>query len=261
MAIVTLTTDLGLSDYYVGSLKGALLSEFPDLTLVDISHQVEPFDILRASILIRNAYRDFPEGTVHIIGVNPEADEDTEHLVAKVHGQFFLFPNNGIYWLIFDVKADEIVSIDLVRKKELITFPAKDIYVKAACHVARGGPLQVIGKPVKELRERALFRAVSEDKLIRGMAVYIDHYGNVITNIHEELFKQFRKMNGFSIQLRRSEYEINEINDSYNEVPQGEKLALFSSSGYLEIAINQGNASRLLGIKQNDIIRIEFYDH
>lgn len=261
MTIITLTTDLGLKDYYIGSLKGALLSQCPDAKIIDISHEIQPFDILQASIVVRSCYKDFPEGTIHIIGVNPDVTEKTNHLVIKNQGQYFIMPDNGMSSLIFESKSDEIVELTLTRQSDLITFPAKDIYVKAACHLLRGGSLQIIGKPVKEIKERVMFRAVSEDKLIRGMALYVDHYGNVLTNIDQNLFSQFNKYTSFAIQLRRSEYQIRTISNSYGAVPEGEKLALFSSSGLLEIAMNQGNASRLLGINQSDIIRIEFYDH
>ena len=261
MPIITLTTDLGLKDYYVGSLKGALLSQYPEAKIVDISHEIKAFDMLQASVVIRNAFPDFPDGTVHIIGVNPDVTEESRHLVAKVRDQYFIMPDNGMLSLIFDSKPDEVVSMTLIQQSEMLSFPAKDIYVTAACHLAKGGSLNVIGKPVKDMAERMLFRAVMEDHLIRGMAMYIDHYGNVLTNIDKNLFKQFNKFPGFSIQLRRSEYEIREISKIYGDVPHGEKLAMFSSSGFLEIAINQGNASKLLGINQNDIIRIEFYDH
>jgi len=261
VAIITLTTDLGLKDYYIGSLKGALLSQCPDVTIVDISHEIKPFDILQASIVVRSSFKDFPEGTIHIVGVNPDVTEETNHLVVKNQGQYFIMPDNGMSSLIFENKSDEVVVLSITQQSDLITFPAKDIYVKAACHIARGGSLQVIGKPVKQIKERVMFRAVSEEKLIRGMALYIDHYGNVLTNIDKNLFNQYNKFASFSIQMRRSEYEIRAISKSYGEVPEGEKLALFSSSGLLEIAMNQGNASRLLGINQSDIIRIEFYDH
>ena len=261
MPIITLTTDLGTKDYYVGSLKGAILAQSPDATIVDITHEIKPFDMLQASIVVRNIYRDFPEGTIHIIGVNPDVTEDSRHLVVSIHNQYFIMPDNGMFSLIFDSVADEVVALTLQQRSEMLSFPTKDIYVTAASHLARGGSPNVIGKPVKDLTELVMFRAVSEEKLIRGMAVYIDHYGNVLTNIDRNLFKQFNMFQHFSIQLRRSEYEIKEISKTYGDVPNGEKLALFGTTGFLEISINRGDASKLLGINQSDIIRIEFYDH
>ncbi len=237
MTIVTLTTDLGLKDYYVGSLKGALHSECPDLQIVDLSHEVAPFDIMQASIVVKHCYRDFPEGTIHIIGVNPDVNEDTRHLVVYIHNQYFILPDNGIYSLIFDSKPDEVIALNLIQRTDLLTFPAKDIYVKAACHISRGGSLQVIGNQIDDMKERVMFRAVSEERLIRGIVIYIDHYGNALTNIDQNLFRQFNKYASFSIQLRLRKYEIKQIHKSYNEVPPGEKLAIFNTMGNLEISI------------------------
>lgn len=261
MAIITLTTDLGLKDYYVGSVKGAILSQFPEAQIVDITHLIKPFDILQASIVIRNCYRDFPEGTVHIIGISPEAGLNTRHLAMKVQGQYFIADDNGIFSLIFDSAPDELVELSIPHASDMLTFPTKDVFVTAACHLARGGSLEVIGKPVQNLIERTMFRAVSEENLIRGIAVYVDHYGNVLTNIDQQLFLQHSRDRDFVIHLRRSEYEIRAISRAYSDVPGGEKLALFNSAGFLEIAINKGNAHQLLGINQSDIIRIEFDAH
>lgn len=261
MTIVTLTSDLGLKDYYIGALKGKLLATCSDIVIIDISHEIKPFDILQASLVVKHSYRDFPDGTIHIVGVNPEVNEDTRHLIVFIHKQYFIIPDNGIFSLIFDSKPDEVIAINLVQQTELLTFPAKDIYIRAACHIARGGSLQVIGKTVTDIKERVMFRAVSDEGLIRGMAVYIDHYGNVLTNIDQNMFRQFNKYGSFAIQLRRAEYEIRQISKAYSDVPVGEKLAIFNSLGYLEISINQGNASKLMGVNQSDIIRIEFYDH
>jgi S-adenosylmethionine hydrolase len=118
----------------------------------------------------------------------------------------------------------------------------------------------MIGKVTTELNEKALFRAVSMGNIIKGMAIHIDHYGNIITNIDETFFKAFGQEREFKIEFRRGDYDITSISKFYSKVPEGEKLALFSSTGMLEIAMNKGNASKLLGMKESDIVRIEFYD-
>ena len=143
---------------------------------------------------------------------------------------------------------------------EDITFPTKDIFAKAACHLAKSGTIEMIGKTSNDLLEKSTFRAVSVGNIIKGMAIHVDHYGNIITNIDEAFFKTFGQGREFLIEFRHGDYDINSISKVYSEVPEGEKLALFSSSGNLEIAMNKGNASRLLGIRESDLIRIEFYD-
>ena len=260
MAIITLTTDLGLKDYYVASVKGAILTELPDTIIVDITHEIPSFDLLKTAFVIRNCYTDFPKGSIHIIGVNSETDINTPHLVIYNNGHYFIGADNGMFSLIFDANPEKTIELNISQDTDRITFPTKDIFVKAACHIARGGTMEVIGSLQDKIVERTLFRAVCENNIIKGMSIYIDHYGNIITNITETIFKEYGKGRRFSIWFRRAEYEITQLSHSYCSVPDGERLALLSSTGFIEIAMNKGNASKLFGIDQGDTIRIEFYD-
>jgi len=260
MAIITLTTDLGLVDNYVASVKGAILKEVPEATIIDITHEVPSFDLQKSAFILRNCYLDFPEGTIHILGVNSEADVNIPHVALFANEHYFIGADNGVFSLIFDNPPEKVVELTISQDTDRITFPTKDVFVKAACHIARGGTLEVIGTAKYELSVRTIFRAVSENNIIKGIATYIDHYGNVITNINENQFKNFGNGRSFKILFRRAEYEIDEISPSYSSVVDGERVALFSSTGYIEIAINKDNASKLFGINQGDTIRIEFYD-
>jgi S-adenosylmethionine hydrolase len=260
MAVITLTTDLGLKDYYVASVKGAILSELPDANIIDITHEIPSFDLFKTAFVIRNCYTDFPEGSIHIIGVNSETDINTPHIAIYNNGHYFIGADNGMFSLIFDSPPEKTIELTISQDTDRITFPTKDIFVKAACHIARGGTMEIIGTVQDKIVERTSFRAVSENNIIKGMGTYVDHYGNVITNIPENTFKEFGKGRKFSIFFRRAEYEINQISKSYCSVPEGERVALFSSTGFIEIAMNKGNASKLFGIDQGDTIRIEFYD-
>lgn len=260
MAIITLTTDLGTKDHYVGVLKGSILKGCPDATIIDITHEIPAYDILKAAFTLKNVFNDFPEDTIHIIGVNPEVSEKATRLVIKYKGQYFIGADNGVFSLIFDEVPEKMVEMDMMADPDSITFPTKDIFTRAACHLAKGGTMEMIGKPLEQLVEKALFRAVSVGNIIKGMAIHIDHYGNIITNIDETFFKAFGSGRDFKIEFRRGDYDITNISKVYSDVPEGEKLAIFSSSGMLEIAMNKGNASKLLGMKESDIVRIEFYD-
>ena len=260
MAIITLTTDLGLKDYYVAAVKGAILKELPETTIVDITHEIPSFDLQKTALIIKNSYSDFPEGTIHIIGVNSESNRETPHIAIQHKGHYFIGADNGMFSLIFEMSPEKVVELNISQDTDRITFPTKDVFVKAACHIARGGTLEVIGKLKEEIAVRTMFRAVSENNIIKGMAIYIDHYGNVLVNITEQMFKDFGKGRSFTIYFRSAEYSITQISNSYCSVPDGERVALFSSSGFMEIAMNKGNASKLFGINQGDIIRIEFYD-
>ena len=271
MAIITLTTDLGLKDYYIGSVKGAILSNCPQAIIVDISHNIEKFHIMEASFILKNAYKNFPEGTIHIIGVNTEASEETPHIAVYAEGHYFIGTDNGMFPLILDKRPDKIIALIPDTDKKLSTFPTKDIFVKAACHIAKGNPIEALGSVIENYTEKMPSRASTESNSIKGSVLYIDSYGNAITNITLEDFNLIGKSRNFKIQLKPSmkyaaefgdsDYSINAIRKTYSEVIEGEISALFNSSGLLEIAINKGNAARLLGMKLREIIRIDFDDH
>ncbi len=258
MPIITLTTDLGLKDFYVSSIKAGILTQCPEATIVDISHDVPKFDIAQAAFMIKNVIADFPPGTIHIIGVKAEASAATPHIAMYINGQYFIGADNGIFSLIFDQDADKVVELTINQDTDLLTFPTKDIFVKAACHIARGGTLEIIGGPKDAVIQRSLYRAVVNGSTIRGTIIYVDSYGNVVTNITEQLYREIGKSRPFTIYFRESRYKIKEIVKSYNQIEEGDALALFGATGYLEIAINSGNASQLLGLNINETVRIEF---
>ena len=262
MPIITLTTDLGITDHYVGTIKAAILRQLPEINIVDITHQVPPFNIRHAAFILRNCYQEFPQNTIHIIGVNSESNPNTPHLAVYANNHYFIGTESGIFSLILDVKPDKIIELNISQESNNINFPTKDIFVKAACHIARGGTLELIGKTKDNFSaERATFKATFNKNSIRGSVIHVDSYGNVITNITEELFKQISKERNFSIHIgNRNHYVLQKIHQKYTDVILGEAVALFISTGQLEIAINEGSASTLMGLDLNDIIRIEFYD-
>lgn len=258
MAVITLTTDLGLKDYYVSSIKGAILSQCPDVRIIDITHNLPRFDIAQAAFIIRNVRKEFPPGTIHIIGVMPAATPETPHVAVEAEGQYFIGADNGMFSLIFDRAPDKIVELTISQDTDFLTFPTKDIFVKAACHLARGGTLEVIGGPKDAVMEKSIFKPIVDAHTIKGTVIYIDYFGNVITNITQQLFKEALKGRKFFIACKDPSYNIKTISKDYSNVPVNELVALFGATGFLEIAINIGNASKLLKIELGDIIRIEF---
>jgi S-adenosylmethionine hydrolase len=261
MPIITLTTDLGTTDHYVGAVKAAILRQLPDARIVDISHHIPPFNIRHAAFVLRNCYQEFPQGSIHIVGVDAEAKLEAPHIAIYANNHYFVGAENGIFSLILDVKPDKIVELNVSQDSNNLTFPTKDVFVKAACHIARGGTLEIIGTPKEGFSiERASFKASFDKNIIRGSVIHVDAYGNAITNIREELFKQVGKSRNFTIHVGRSKYSIQKINKQYTDVTAGEAMALFISTGQLEIAINEGSAAALMGLSLNDIIRIEFHD-
>ena len=256
MGIITLTSDWGLKDHYAGSVRGTIMKQMPEATIIDISHNVPPFNTKEAAFILKNAYPAFPEGTVHIIGVNTEESDLHPHVAVSIHGQYFIGSDNGIFALIFDEEPDQIIELDIVQDSDLFTFSTRDRFVKAAVHLSSGKKITELGNVRKKLTEKIGFKPVIEKDVIKGMVIYVDNYENVITNITRTLFDKTRNNRAFRIVFRGG--VIDRISDSYSEVPFGEILALFGTTGHLEIAMNNGTASGLLGLDPDDPVRIEF---
>ncbi len=276
MAIITLTTDFGLKDHFVGALKGAIFSEIADVNIVDISHGISPFNIPECAYILENSYKNFPKGTIHLVGVDAEPTVENQHIAVLVDGHYFISANNGVIGLITsEKKPEKIVQINLPNNHENGAFPEMDVFVKVACHLARGGTLEVIGQPfnaLKELREFSPQFADNGNKII-GSIIYIDNYGNVITNILKQQFEGYR--NGREFELIARSHKIHQIHERYSDIVNfdveknkrkgaGDLLALFNSSDYIELAIYKSNlntgggASTLLGLEYRDTITINF---
>ncbi|MDO9512550.1 MAG: SAM-dependent chlorinase/fluorinase [Bacteroidales bacterium] len=258
MAIITLTSDWGLKDHYLASVKAAILLQIPSATIVDISHQVPPFDLNQASFIVRNCWKGFPKGSIHILGMQTEASLSFAHTAVEIDGQFFIGADNGIFSLIFDSSPEKIVEIDILQDSAYFTFSTRDVFVKAAAHIAAGNPIESLGDPKTEFLPCESFKPVVTADSITGKVIYIDVYENVFTNINQDLFVKTARGRQFSIEFGISKYRIRKLSESYGDVPTGEIVSLFSTTALLEIAINQGNAAGLLGIEMDDAIRIRF---
>ena len=260
MAIITLTTDMGLSDYYVAAVKGSILSEMPEVTIVDVSHVIAPFDRFKAAFVLKNAYHHFPKGTVHIIGVDTFEDEATMHVAVKINNHYFIGADSGIFSLMFpNQQADEIVQLTIQQEAHHQSFPLFNVFVKGACHMARGGSLETIGRKIQNFRQSLMISPTLGELHLGASIVHIDSFGNIITNIRQDLFEEQRQNRRFVIIFRRNSKNISRLSKGYNDVTDGDVCAFFNSSNFLEIAINRGSIARLFGAKLNDIIRIEFY--
>jgi len=259
MAIITLISDWGLKDHYLGAVKGAILSQLPDATIIDVSHTIPAFDLNQAAFIVRNFYKNFPPGTIHILNINTEASIETPHTLVIHEGHYFIGADNGIFSLIFDELPQQIYELEILQDTDYFTFSSRDIFVKVACHIAQGKPVGDLGKPRTTLLQKISFKPVIDGNLIKGKVIYVDNYENVFTNITETFFNSFVKGKKFAILFRSSAYRITEISKAYKDVVEGEMLALFSTSGYLEIAINQGKASSLLGLKTDQSVMVETF--
>lgn len=273
MPIITLTTDFGNKDSFVASVKGKIYSELPEAIIVDVSHEIQPFDIAEGAFILRNAYADFPKGSIHIVGVDDLMTTSKRPIAALIDDHYFISVNNGILSLIKeDHRPQEIVEINIPQVLTETTFTARDIFVPVACHLVRGGKLSVVGQKLNEFKELSTLQPIVRDsKVIVGLVIYVDNYGNSITNISKSTFDKVGKKRKFRIFHRNHEFTT--VHQNYNQILKdaeneestlGNQLALFNSSGFLEIAIfksnpkTSGSASTLLGLSRGSEVYVEF---
>ena len=274
MSIITLTTDYGLKDHFVGALKGKILSEYSEASIIDISHHIDAFNTVEASYIIGAAYSSFPKGTVHLIGVDIELNKENQHIVMQWNDQYFIAADNGILSMLSQkIVPQKIVSIN-IHDRLANEATDLDVFVKVACHIAKGGLLNVIGKEIKSIKQVTDLQAVAanDGSSIKGYVIYIDHFGNVVTNISKKQFLEVAKGRPYEIILKTR--NIKTILPNYSAIAssdkygiknyEGEKLAIFNEAGFLEIAIFRSNPSKvgsansLLGLNYRDVINIVF---
>ena len=275
MSVITLTTDFGIKDHYVGSVKGALFNELENVNIVDVSHNISPFNIVEAAYIVENSYKNFPEGSIHIIGVDSEKTIEQSHLVIKLDNHFFICANNGIMSLLASkINPEKIIEINIHNDK-VTTFSVIDVFVKIAAHIYRGGSIDLVGNQIFKLKELYNLNPILNEKSneISGNVIYVDNYDNVVTNISKKIFTEFGKSRAFEINARN--YIFKEIVGSYgsairfdikkeNRKEIGKKIALFNKSNYLELSIYKSNpqtfggAASLFGLNYRDVITIKF---
>jgi len=258
MAIITLTTDWGTKDPFVAIVKGILLTHLRTANVVDISHDVSPFDYIEANYILKNSFPYFPKGTIHIIGMEDHFNEaHTNPLCIKYDEHYFLGNDTGIFSLMFGKIEDDIVEID-ITSLENKTFVVRDVLVKAAIHLAKGGHLDDLGERKNNLVARIIPDATYEHNSIRGFVTYVDSFGNLITNITKLLFDKSREGRRFTIVLKTQSQYIKSISNSYNHAKENTMFAYFNSENNLEISMGMDKAAKMLNMRFGDSIRIEF---
>lgn len=259
MSIITLTTDLGNKDSYLATVKASIYSQISDVKIIDISNNISPFNIYEAAFILKNCYKDFPDGTIHIISVDDEISVRSEHVAIKVNNQYFIGSDNGLFTLFLnEIKAEKIVKLNISQKTNCTTFAIKNIFVPAACHLARGGTMEIIGTVTSDLEVQKMeLQPVFNNNILKGLIIYVDNYGNAFSNITKEQFYKLKR-NSFSIMFGREDEKITKISSKYKDVPIAEKLAIFGENNLLQIAINQGQANKLLGLNLHETIIVEF---
>lgn len=253
--IVTFTTDWGYRDHYTGAVKGKLLSLVKaDINIIDITHGIGLQNVFETSYVLKNCMDFFPEGTIHIIGVSAEASPDTPHLLVTHNKRYFIGADNGIFHLLFD-KPDSIIEIDIHQDTDFFTFPERDVFIKVAAMILNGEKPESIGPTISNVHSHVGFFTPADTKnTISGVVIHVDNYGNIITNISHKKFREVVRNRPFIISFNG--YEIDTVHTSYKDVSQGDLVAIFNTSGLLEIAQLNSHAASILGMRFNDSVKV-----
>ncbi len=270
---ITLTTDFGTSDIYVGVMKGVILNINPNVQIVDITHAISPQDIHEAAFTINSAYRFFPKGTIHVVIVDPGVGSDRQAMVCKTDDGFFVCPNNGVLsYLLQHIESEEVDTPEAVvienpsyiLPRVCNTFHGRDIFAPVAAHLSLGVSLTDIGSPIRDLIRFPFPAIYTTHDTLTGQIINVDSFGNLITNITENSLADFLLLSNSKAdagkeldkQIVSTQFEIiagrtslKKLNGTYAESKAGTPLAIIGSFGLLEIAINLGNAEAHLGLK------------
>jgi S-adenosylmethionine hydrolase len=255
--IITLTTDFGLSDPFVGIMKGVILGIAPEAQVVDITHEVRSYDILEAALVIESSYRYFPSGTIHVIVVDPGVGSARRPMAAAAKEHIFVAPDNGVLSSVLngDVStpapaAHWINNRSLFLQAVSQTFHGRDIFAPVAAHLALGIPIESVGPRIVDFVKKPLPKPRPQGDKLVGMALRIDKFGNIITNLK-------RSHLGKDFVIRVAGLSITRFCANFSEAEPGEFFALEGSMGYIELALNQGSAADRLKVGRGAQIEVE----
>lgn len=255
MAIVTLLTDSGKSDHYVAAIKARIISINPGIRVEDITHDISPADIAHAAFVLRAVFRDFPKGTVHLVGVNATGNKGDTFIAVQLEDHFFVGSDNGLFSLISDKSHQQLIELNTINGVNT-TFPERDVFAPVAVKLASGMAITNLGKPMPMFKKMTDRQVKATKKQITGSIIRVDGVGNLITNISKEVFDILSKGKTYTITFGGEKFK--KIHMQYQQAEQGECFIVFNSLGLLEIGIYKGNASELLGLEYDGVVNILF---
>lgn len=255
MAILTFTSDFGTRDHYVAAVKAKISAFNPNIKIVDITHDIEHFNIAHGAFVLNSVFRDFPAGTVHLVAIHSQGREKDKFIALKQEEHFFVGADNGLFSLLSDKTPTAIAELNY-DKNLSSTFPEKNVFVPAAVSLANGASVYDLGKQLLSINKLYNRTPIVKKNSLVGYVMHVDDYGNLITNITKQLFNSTAQNRAYFIKLNRE--NIHQLSDSYYDVEDGDWLAFFNSMGTLEIAVKKGDASRLLGLRYDSEIQINF---
>lgn len=246
--LITLTTDFGTADHFVGVMKGVIAGIAPRASIIDITHEIAPYDVNQAAFVIGQAWRYFPKKTVHVVVVDPGVGTARRPILAAAAGQFFIAPDNGVLSMIFDSGPHTVRVISnakMMRRQVSRTFHGRDVFAPSAAHLARGIQPALFGKKITDYVRSSTLRPLrTAHDAFEGTILKVDRFGNLITNFHIDQFPEVRTR---PIEIRVGLERIHRLALTFAEAQMGELFAIEGSSGFLEIASNQASAAALVG--------------
>lgn len=252
-------TDFGLKDSYIGAMKGVILSINPEAHIIDITHDVEPQSVLKAAFILYTTYSYFPKGTIHLSVVDPGVGTERRPIGISTQNYHFVGPDNGVFGLILSKHKDsevfELINKTYFREKISQTFHGRDIFAPVAAHLSLGVTLDKIGRVIKDYKRVEIPEPLVTQRILEGQIIHRDRFGNLVTNVSHEIFSHFIGHGSFEIEV--GPFKTQALRSAYAEVAAGELLAIFGSTGYLEISENMGNASTQLGLGVGDPVKIK----
>ncbi len=254
MPIITFLSDFGESDHYVAAVKASILASNPDAKIIDISHQIAPCDLAHGAYVLKSVYRDFPEGTIHLIAINSIGQKGDKYIAIILDGHYLFSADNGLLGLISDREAEDVVNIN--PQNAASSFPAKTHFAPKAADLSKGLLLNSLGSPLESFKKMLPRHLKANKSLISGHVIRVDHYGNLITNIDLRTFQILSEKKSFNITFGRE--NTRRVNENMYSVEAGDIFVIFNNSEFLEIGINQGHAAELLGLGYDSPVMINF---
>lgn len=256
-ATITLTSDWHKNDYYVAAIHAAILSKHPEANIVSINNNIQTYSIVQAAFILRSVYKFFAPGTIHIIGIKSEDGKNTAHSVIKYHGQYFIGNDTGIFSLLFSEPPEEIILLQSEGNYSGSSFPELTIFARVASYILEGGNISELGIRVNSVKQSSGFVPIIDNNKIIGKVIYIDSYGNAITNISKTIWDEHINGHNFALYINNMRNKIAKIHYNYSDVGQGDLVAIFNTLGLLEIAQRESNISQMLKIDTNSEIFAE----
>jgi hypothetical protein len=257
--IITLTTDFGTNDHLVGAMKGVILNINPAARIVDINHNVTPFDILDGALSLANAYRYFPSRTIHVIIVDPGVGTDRRPILVSGEKQFFVAPDNGVLSMIYEREACTVRHITAEHyflNPVSPTFHGRDIFAPTAGWLSKAFQTEAFGEVITDFVRFTMPKSKSDGQAVKGVVLRVDAFGNLMTNLTEEDLPP-ASVDGGPIKLAVNGKQVLKYCRTFASGNPAEPIAVLGSAGYLEIAVNRGSAARTLGVNRGAEVTLD----